>query len=433
VSGGRARILTQGCKVNQYESRALEEALAARGYTLAGEGEAEVALVVINTCTVTHRSDRDARALIRRARREHPGARVVVAGCLAEVDPDAVLALGADLVVGAAGKGELAALADSARRGLATAGAPPPLSLVPEPVHRFGGRARAYLKVQDGCDAHCAYCIVPHARGPSRSLPPEEVARGLDRLREAGHAEVVLTGIHLGAWGRDLSPPLPLTALLDLAEASGIPRVRLSSIEPMELDDEVIERVAASGVLCPHLHVPLQSGSDAVLSRMGRPYGAAEFLARMYKAFGRIPDLCLGLDVIVGFPGETEDEFLATETLLDRLNFCYLHVFPYSARKGTPAHAMENQVEEGVKRERAARLRALSKAKTEKFRRAAVGRVWPALAEGVAEGGRLVFRTRHYVPILVGRMDPIPDGETAVLAKGFEDGEVRGETAENAR
>ena len=388
--------------------------------------------MVVNTCTVTHRSDRDARALIRRARRENPSARVVVAGCLAEVDPEGVLGLGADLVAGSAAKAGSRGTDRLRRFGDRAEGitGPLPAAEPPAPVTRFG-RSRAFLKVQDGCDAGCAYCIVPRARGAPRSLPPEEVAAGLARLREGGHREVVLAGIHLGRWGCDLAPPRRFAELLDLAENSGIGRVRLSSLEPLELTEEVIGRTAASPTLCPHFHVPLQSGSDAVLRRMGRPYTAGEFRERVEAALHRIEGLCLGFDVIVGLPGETEEEFLRTERLLESLPFCYLHVFPYSRRRGTPAADMDGQVAEGEKSRRAARLRELARAKKEAFVRARVGRTLPALAEGEPRGGTLQLRTRNYVEVLVPWRGETPRHETAVRLLSYENGKAWGEAAES--
>jgi len=415
----RFLIKTLGCKVNQYESSALGEALEGRGFEVVpGEGEAEV--VVVNTCTVTHRSERDARQMIRRVRREHPGAYVVATGCYAQISGDKALEAGADLVAGTAWKAKLADLVAKEQRGVLVTDDFSPL-LAPEIVTGLRGRTRGFLKVQDGCEAFCNYCIIPHARGPSRSLPPEEVRAGLARMLEAGHREVVLTGIHIGRWGRDLPNPLGFTDLLSIAEESGLPRVRISSLEPLETTEEVVDMVAASKVLCPHLHIPLQSGSDEILKGMGRPYGVSQFRDRVEYALARIPGLCLGFDIITGFPGERPMHFEETLALLHSLDFAYLHVFPYSRRKGTPAANMPAQVPDAVKRERAAVLRKLSADRNMAFHEARIGKTIPALAEGRVTDGALRLRAHDYTEVYVNwEVDGAPVDEVPVTPTHIE-------------
>ncbi|TAL18291.1 tRNA (N(6)-L-threonylcarbamoyladenosine(37)-C(2))-methylthiotransferase MtaB [bacterium] len=418
-------VHTMGCKVNQYESMHLKEALDLRGFSPASE-DSNPEVIIVNTCTVTQRSDRNARILIRRARRSNPEAFLVVTGCLAQTSGEEMLSLGADLVAGSAWKQKLPELIEKRQRGV-LAGTSYPLGLGPEPVKRFDAHTRAFFKVQDGCETFCAYCIVPHARGPSRSLPPEEVKNGLITLKEGGHREVVLTGIHIGNWGKDLNPPKNFMDLLDLAEAHGPERIRISSLEPLELTGEVTERIATSRVLCPHLHIPLQSGSDGVLKRMGRPYDAGLFLDRVMNAARRIDDLCLGFDVIAGFPGESEEDFCATKALLQKIPFCYLHIFPYSPRKSTPAYGMAGQVEEGEKRRRAAALKELSAQKRGEFERSQLGKVHPALGEGKVEEGFLTFRTRNYLEVRVKWEGEKPPGELGVKITGRSGKNLMGE------
>lgn len=424
----RISVLTLGCKVNQFESGALEEALEARGHRLVPFGEPADA-VVVNTCTVTHRSDRDARALIRRAQRANPGARIVATGCLAQVAPETLRALGVAAVVGTAEKGTIPDLLEAGAGGVFVGDVAGASALEPVALRRLRGRTRPFFKVQDGCDAFCAYCIVPHARGPSRSLPPGDVRAGLSQLAGAGHREVVLTGVHLGLWGRDLTPPRPFGELLDEAEACGVPRVRLSSLEPREVTAEVVARLAGSAVLCPHLHVPLQSGSDRILRAMGRPYTAAEFRATVERAAEAVEDLCVGLDVIVGFPGEDEAAFRETLDLLGSVPFAYLHVFPFSARRGTRAWDLPDRVPEPAVKERAAALRALSRERREGFAQRFVGRTLPVLAEGDPEGGVLRGTTRNYLSVRLPWQGPPPAGEVDAELIGRDGGALRGRLA----
>ena len=421
----RVAIVTLGCKVNQYESQALQEALERRGHVVVPVEQAPD-VVIVNSCTVTHRSDRDTRAWIRRARRARPGVRVVVTGCYAQVDPESLRSLEVDAVVGTADKSSVPELVDHAWSGVRVAPVDRGRPLEPEPVSRFAGRTRAYLKVQDGCEAFCAYCIVPYARGPSRSLPLEEVEAGLARLRDAGHREVVLTGVHLGLWGRDLVPPRTLEDLLAVAERSGVPRIRLSSLEPQEISESLITRLERSDVLCPHLHIPLQSGSDRVLEAMGRPYRIGAFRSLVERLARSVPGICLGFDVIVGFPGESGDDFRETVELLESLPVAYLHVFPFSPRKGTRAYTMGGRVPEAEVGRRARVLRELSARKREAFWQSHGGRILPALAEGTAGDGWLRLRTRNYIPVRAPWDGEPPGHEVLVRLEAVRPGWVEG-------
>lgn len=391
-------IATLGCKVNQAEAASLEEELRAAGLTPAsGGGSARLALLM--TCSVTGAAARQSRQMARRLLREHPGAVVAACGCDAQVDPAAYRREGC-AVLGRGGMHRLAAMAAGAEpwpgdAAPARAGAAPLAAGVRAPGPE---RTRGLLKVQDGCDAHCSYCIVPRARGGPRSLDIPEAAAAFAGLGAAGAAEVVLTGIHLGRWGRDLAPPARLDDLVRaLLAAHPGPRLRLSSLEVSEITPELEGLLAAEPRLCRHLHIPLQSGSDAVLAAMGRPYLAADYAAVVGRLCRKLPGLCVGADVLTGLPGEDEAAFEQTLALLEGLPIAYLHVFPYSPRPGTRAAALPRPTAADAKR-RAARLRALGGQKRLAFYQAQVGRSLTALVEG---GGRA--RTGNYCLVRAGK------------------------------
>jgi threonylcarbamoyladenosine tRNA methylthiotransferase MtaB len=395
-----AALATLGCKTNQFESAALEEQLVAAGWTIL-PFEAGAELVIVNTCTVTAATDSQSRNLIRRARRLNPACRVVVTGCYAQIDPTALRALpGVALVLGNAEKQDLLQLlgeeggdtvhvSDLRQVG----GSVPTLTA-------FAERSRAFVQIQNGCNAFCSYCIIPFARGPSRSVAPELVLKQVQQLVAAGYPEVVLTGIHIGGYGLDLEQPTNLTALVKLLLVSSpVHRLRLGSIEPTEIPEELIELLATSPVLCPHLHIPLQAGDDAVLTRMNRHYDTAFFRVLIERLAARIPGLAIGLDLIAGFPGESDAEFAHTLALLEALPVTHLHVFPYSRRPGTPAATMAAQVPPGVIRERAAMLRVLGESKLEAFTRSFIGCELEVVVEGGGKGGVLRGISRNYLPI----------------------------------
>jgi threonylcarbamoyladenosine tRNA methylthiotransferase MtaB len=379
---GRAAIVTFGCKVNQHESAALAGELAGAGYETAPPEEADV--VVVNTCTVTDKADREALRLIRRLKRRRPGALVVATGCLAQADPGALSGPGlADLVLGQAGKARLVESLALPRGTVAVSGLGAAFGDLGDPV---SSRTRAFHKIQDGCDQGCAYCAVPLARGPSRSLNLERVLSGLEAYLARGTKEIVLTGVHLGRWGLDLDPPSDLAGLLEkcgpIIEAHGA-RLRLSSLEPLEAP--LAEPFLRSAPwLAPHLHAPLQSGSGRILAAMSRPYAISEAMAPLLSIKEARPELNLGTDLICGFPGETEADFEATRSLVEGAPFGRLHVFPFSPRRGTTAGTMAGQVPEAVKRARVAALRRLGAAKERAFLLSQIGRPRQALVEAEA-------------------------------------------------
>jgi threonylcarbamoyladenosine tRNA methylthiotransferase MtaB len=291
----------------------------------------------------------------------------------------------------------------------------------------FPGHTRAFLKIQDGCDAFCSYCIVPHARGASRSLPPEEVAERISSISRAGYREIVLTGIHLGAWGRDLQPRADLATLIRrIAEGCAVERLRLSSIEPRELKANLIALIGASKTVCRHLHIPLQSGDDGILAAMRRDYDAAFFRNLVRDLTSAVSGIAVGIDVMAGFPGETEEAFQNTLRLVEETPVAYLHVFPYSRRPGTPAAMMAGQIPEPEKKRRAQRLRAVGAMKRQKFAEKFIGTPLSVLVEGRTDKktGSPVGFSDNYIPVAVRG-----DGATAnrivrVMPEAFREGHL---------
>jgi threonylcarbamoyladenosine tRNA methylthiotransferase MtaB len=379
---------TLGCRLNQVESQEMTSLMRARGFPAADAGEG-AGIFVVNTCTVTGRADVSDRQLIRRIRREHPEALLVVTGCWAQTDPEAVAALdGVDLVVGNQEKYRLPDLVEEFLARPRRRGAPA-LHVAPiaeargvpfAPFSRVTGRSRAFVKVQDGCQHRCAFCIVPAARGGSRSQDPKVVLDQVRLLVESGHGEVTLTGVDLGHYGWDLVPRTSLATLIELLnDVPGLRWLRLSSVLPAYFTPALIEAVTTLPVLAPHLHVPLQSGSDRVLRRMRRPYNARMYRALVERLAAAIPELALGADVIVGHPGESDADFAATLDLVRALPFSYLHVFAYSDRKGTEAARLTERVSSPVIRERSVTLRHLAAEKSLAFRQRFVGQTREAL------------------------------------------------------
>lgn len=372
----RAQVIGFGCRLNQSESDAIGAALREQGWAIGAADELD--WVIVNTCTITHAADADARAAIRRAHREHPRARIAVTGCWAESEPAQAAALpGVALVVGNAGKHELPARLVGNGDALVHVGRlreRAPLRPLPPAID---ARARALLQVQDGCDYRCSFCIVPSVRGRSRSLPMHEVLARVRTLVDAGVAELVMTGVHLGTWGRDLGERGGIAGLVArIVPLLGGARLRLSSIDPHEVDDELLALMAAHPrAICRHLHLPVQSCDDGVLRRMKRAHDVASFVALVERATSLLPGLAISSDVIVGHPGEDDDAFTRTHDVLASLPIAYLHVFPYSRRRGTAAMAMPDQVPSATINARARRLRALSQRKAEVLRAAACGRL----------------------------------------------------------
>ncbi len=384
-------ITTLGCKVNQCESAALGRCLEKTGWTKSDLHKA--AVCIVNTCAVTQKAAMQSRQAIRRIARANPAARIIVTGCYAQIDPHRLASIdGVDTLAGNAFKHIIADLAASPHKDQATTyriihnDISCCHQFAPLPASVKGTRTRAFLKIQDGCDSFCTYCIVPYARGPSRSMPPEQVLQNLFDLEKEGVREVVLTGIHLGQYGKDISGAVDLETIVDTARSrAAIERIRLSSIEPTEIGETLLAKIASRrtgrGRLCDHLHVPLQSGNNKILERMHRPYDQDLFRKVITTARRFLPDAAIGVDVLVGFPGEDETAFGHTFQLLQQLPVSYLHVFPFSPRPGTPAWHFGDKVPAKVVKQRCRQLRRLSDVKRRNFYQSLVGKELEVLIE----------------------------------------------------
>lgn len=399
-------ITTLGCKVNQFESASFQSGFEERDDVELVPFSHSADIYVINTCAVTAKAGAQSRQLIRKALRTNKKARLVVTGCYAQVASQDILEI-ADQPICIVGNGFKHFLVDISLSDkhcdleMHMGDISRPREVCPISVKRFAGRTRAYLKVQDGCNQFCSYCIVPFARGRSRSLLPEKVLDQVKVFVDQGYKELVLTGIHLGHYGLDFEPKMQLLDLLHLLLEQNYPvRYRLSSLEPTEISDDLLALMAESDNLMPYLHIPLQSGDDQILKKMNRRYSAAKFTEIIQKSLDMVPDVAIGIDVLVGFPGEDEKAFENTYNLLESLPVSYLHVFPYSKRPGTVAAGMPDQLPKKVKEERVALLRELDNKKRIAFYEKNLGKVHRVLAETSKNKlEKMRGFTENYIPV----------------------------------
>jgi threonylcarbamoyladenosine tRNA methylthiotransferase MtaB len=412
-----------GCRATQADGAALETLLSAKGLEAVAQRR-HADLVVLNTCTVTQAADEDVRQTVRRVHRENPAARILVTGCYAQRAPDELAAMpGVEWVVGNSHKTQIAELVSAApyHGNIFVGDIFAQHDFLSAPVEDAAGdRTRPNLKIQDGCNNRCSFCIIPFVRGRSRSAPAEQVieqVRGLSRR----YREVVLSGINLGRWGREPGSRVRLADLIRrLLDETGIERLRLSSVEPMDFSDDLLGLMAASPRIAKHVHAPLQSGCDRMLRRMHRKYRPRHYADRIGKARGLMPDCAVGADVMVGFPGETEADFEESRQFIESLPFTYLHVFTYSERPGTPAAEMPEQVPMPVRKERNRMLRELAARKNLEFRRAMVGRTLSVVTlhdSGTALSG-------NYLKVQLARPAE-PNRLMAVQIGGVTEGGVR--------
>ena len=403
----KAALHNLGCKVNAYETEAMQELLEQAGYQIVPfEEQADV--YIINTCTVTNVADRKSRQMIHRARKRNPGAVIVAAGCYVQTKDTAGLDADIDIVIGNNKKKEIARVLEDyfQEKGAGTKKIERvDIGHTSEyedlTVSHTAGHTRVFLKVQDGCNQFCSYCIIPYARGRVRSRSREEVVAEVRRLAERGYKEVVLTGIHLSSYGTDIGDDL-LSLILSVHEVEGICRIRLGSLEPGIITEEFARTLSECPKFCPHFHLSLQSGCDATLKRMNRRYDTAQYEEKCQILRKYFQDPALTTDVIVGFPGETEEEFEASRAFVDRINFYETHIFKYSRREGTRAAVMDGQIPDSVKTQRSALLLELGQKKQREYEEKLLGTTREVLMEeSVVIGGETwqVGHTKEYVKI----------------------------------
>jgi len=399
-------VTTLGCKLNQFDSAAIEADLVSQGM-LPSHDPARARVVVVNTCTVTTAADSQSRQTVRKIRRANPHCVLIVTGCYAQRDPKALEAIpGVDAVVGLAGQRRIRDLVVKLAPDAALD--PACIESAQDPLPYFSDRTRAFLKIQEGCDLRCSYCVIPSVRGASRSVEPDLVVKKVGRLVEAGFREIVFTGVNTGSYGEDLDPPTTLAALLRKAsEVPGVGRIRLNSVEPCSVTTELVETLAGSARIAPHLQVPLQSGSDVVLGRMRRPYRIARYRRALESIRERIPEAGLGADVIVGFPGETEGEFRQTCDFIRSSELNYLHVFSFTPRPGTPAAEMTGALRGDVIKKRSAEMRSLGAELSMRFRTSFLGRQLEVLAlRETRPDGRVRALSGNFIEVTLEVAEP---------------------------
>lgn len=425
---------TLGCKLNQCETAQMEEQARAAGYVVV-PWESAADIRVINSCTVTAKSDRECRHEVRRAKRRDPKSFLVLTGCFAHVSPDKAAAVeGVDLVLGNPDKLLLIEHLQRARSSRSQTEAPRVIvsafpaspELESTRIHRFSSYTRAFIEVQTGCNARCSYCVVPYARGPSRCMRLRDVVEQVEMLAYEGFKEVVLTGIHLGRWGLDTGEGELADLVRALTEIPEGPRIRLSSIEPMEWTDKLISAIDRAGPrVAHHFHVPLQSGSDKILSLMGRPYRRMQYLERVEKLAQTFPDAAIGADVIVGFPTEDEGDFNETLRLVEQSPLTYLHVFSFSDRPGTPASKLSGKVPPEVKAERSRILRELGRAKRHCFEERFLNKTVEALVLSEKNpDGTLQALTGNYIRVRIEGPDMLMNSYATVRLVDIGEDEV---------
>ncbi len=408
----KAAFYTLGCKVNQYETEAMEELFEKEGFSIVGENE-KADVYVINTCTVTNLSDRKSRQFISKSKKNNQDAVIAVVGCYSQVSPEEVERIpGVDVIIGTADRNKIVDLCriakankekDSNEKINIVRNVKTQKEFEPINIDDLKSKTRAYIKIQDGCNQFCSYCIIPYARGPIRSRSLDDIVLETQKLAKAGFKEVVLTGIHVASYGKEIKVKSLIDVLEEVGKVDGIERIRLSSIEPTLIDEDFMKRIVNIGKVCDHFHLSLQSGSDTVLERMNRKYTRDEFkgIVRIIRSY--MPKAGITTDIIVGFPGETNEEFLETLQFIEDIGFSRIHVFKYSPRRGTPASKMENQVDGNIKNKRSEDLISLGKILMDNFHKSFIGENLEVLFEEVNKKDKTLIEgyTSNYMRVKV--------------------------------
>lgn len=392
-----------GCKVNQYESEAIAELFAERGYEIVGIDEF-ADIYIINTCTVTNFGDKKSRQLIRKVKRQNPDAVVAAIGCYAQTQPEKIKEVeGVNLVIGTKGRKDVVDLVEKYSEKMGV------VSTVGEisnehtfehlSIQKLAGRTRAYLKIQDGCSQFCSYCIIPYARGPIRSRDAQDIIDEVRTLAQNGFKEIILAGIHVASYGKDLNDSTLLDVIKQVQETDGIERIRFSSIEPNIITRDFAYELSKMDKVCDHFHLSLQSGCDRTLKRMNRKYDTARYTESVELLREYFPNVAITTDIIAGFPDETDEDFEKSIAFAQKIGFAKIHAFPYSPKEGTPAAKMQNQILNAVKSERTARLIALSDKMADDFIKGFVGKIMPVLYERQVSDGIYEGYTTNYIRV----------------------------------
>jgi len=423
----RVALSTLGCKANQYDTQAMRELFENAGYDIVDFNDI-ADIYVINTCTVTQTGDKKSRQMITRAHRRNSNAKIIVTGCYSQIAPNEVSALeGVSLVLGTADRSRIVELADNLYSGATDFDNIPAEDKFEEISATREGRTRAHLKIQEGCNCFCSYCIIPYARGRVRSRSIKSVREEMVKLNEAGFSEVVLTGIHLMSYGADFGDGTTLIDAIEQANGlNALRRIRLGSLDPYMLTGEFNKYLAANEKICRHFHLSLQSGSDSVLKRMNRRYTAREYAQRVKQLCEKMSNCAITTDIIVGFPGETEAEFAQTMEFVRTMAFSRIHVFPFSRRRGTKAYDLPLQVSGAIKRERTSRLIGLGKVLEHEYISQFIGTKMEVLFEEIG-GADIIGHTDNYINVKARHEGSVKEGEFRyVLIEAAEDGCLRG-------
>lgn len=425
----KAAFYTLGCKVNQYETEAMTELFSEAGYEICDFSDT-ADVYVINTCSVTNMGDRKSRQIIRRAKKTNPNAIIAVTGCYAQTAPDEVLSIdGVNIVIGTKDRKNIVKLVEELNANAEINHVSDIMNhheFEALQIKNYSNRTRAFIKIQEGCNQFCSYCIIPYARGPVRSRPKEDVLKEIQKLVLKGFKEVILVGIHVASYGIDLGNASLADLIMEVDKIDGVERIRLSSIEPMTLNQEFIDKIKDSKKLCHHFHISLQSGCDATLKRMNRKYTTAQFKSIVDGLRDAFDDVAITTDIMVGFPGETDEEFDETITFVRKIKFAEAHIFQYSQRRGTPAAKRPNQISPELKEKRSKTITAETIKTRNEFLDSFIGQTMRVLFEQPVSDGMFEGKTDNYITVHAQSDVNLNDQFRNVLIERRKDGIMTG-------